>query len=93
LASRFRSKLADLGLPVVGGASPVRPSHIVVLDSTARGAVPWSAGNLHRHLADMGVRLSLRHGRLRFALHFYNAAEDVAKTLSLISDHLQGEAR
>lgn len=94
LASRLRSGLAELGLPLLGDVSPERPSHIVVLDLGAGGNLtPWSASDLHRKLASMGVKLSIRHGRLRFACHFYNAAEDVAKTLALIADHLHSEAR
>jgi selenocysteine lyase/cysteine desulfurase len=89
LASRLRSGLAELRLPLIGGAAPERPSQIVVVAPGAGGeTMPLPLSDLHRSLTSKGVKLSMRHGRLRLAFHLYNAAEDVTKTLSLVSDHL-----
>jgi selenocysteine lyase/cysteine desulfurase len=40
--------------------------------------------DLHGYLIENRVTSSIRHGRLRFAFHFYNTPEEVEKVLSLL---------
>jgi selenocysteine lyase/cysteine desulfurase len=43
---------------------------------------------LYDHLVANDVRLSIRRGALRFSLHLYNRAEDVARVLDLTKKFL-----
>lgn len=88
LAKQLASGLATLGLPLIGGCVS-ELSHVVVVGPRApEGASQHLLGQLYNDLKSKGVRMSMRHGRLRFAPHFYNTAEDVDKALSLVSDCL-----
>ena len=39
---------------------------------------------LHAHLLENRVKASIRHGRLRFAFHFYNTLDEVEKVLAML---------
>ena len=41
-------------------------------------------GALHQHLVANRVKLSIRKGALRFSLHVFNTARDVARVLELV---------
>ena len=47
-----------------------------------------NAQAIYDHLAANRVKLSIRHGRLRFAFHFYNTPDEVEKVLSLLRTKL-----
>jgi cysteine desulfurase/selenocysteine lyase len=42
------------------------------------------AARRHRALADAGVDLALREGRLRVSPHLFNSAADIDRTLALL---------
>jgi len=44
---------------------------------------------LYEHLEKNAVKLSIRRGMLRFSLHLYNNADDVAKVLELTRQFLK----
>lgn len=87
LAKNLARGLSDLGLPVCGGRAHPRLAHIVSVGDYAPGAAAYSAdgrlSELHAHLADNGVRHSMRRGLLRFAFHLYNDMTDVERVLTL----------
>lgn len=90
LAARLASGLLDLGLPVVGGPPGPHLGHIVAVGVAGSGrhdsADDPAMNDLHRHLLEHGVRLSVRRGVLRFSLHVYNDQADVERVLELVSD-------
>ena len=59
-----------------------------------RGTSAYGTGDelyneLYAHLEANGVKLSIRRGMLRFSLHLYNNADDVAKVLELTRQFLK----
>lgn len=85
LARRFTDGLLSLKLPMISGRVARHFSHVVVMGATDPDVVTQSLlQDIHDHLRDNHVKLSMRHGRLRFAFHFYNTAEEVDTVLSLV---------
>lgn len=86
LAARLAEGLAALGLPVCGAPRAPYRAQIVVVGSLGTGhdaADDARMQSLYDHLAANGVNLSIRKGALRFSLHLYNNAEDVARVIAL----------
>ena len=85
LAHAFTAGLLELNLPVMSGKVAKHFSHVVVVgkpDSDA--AMQARLRKIYDHLLKNHVKLSIRHGRLRFAFHFYNTLEEVGKVLALL---------
>jgi cysteine desulfurase/selenocysteine lyase len=86
LARRLADGLLQLGLPVQGGPSGPHLAGIVSVGRIGSGhdaSEDPEMEALHRHLADNGVKLSVRRGMLRFSLHLYNDDADVGRVLDL----------
>lgn len=85
LAARLASGLADLGLPVFGGAEHAERAHIVALgddlsdqhDAIGEGRLL----TLHRHFETARIRHTIRRGMLRLSLHYYNNVDDVSRII------------
>ena len=89
LAREFTAGLNALGLPVMSGKVPAHFSHVVVVGAIdPDAALQARLQDVHDHLAKNRVKLSIRHGRLRFSFHFYNTAAEVAKVLALVRERL-----
>lgn len=73
LARRFRTGLADLGIPAIPGDSPI----VTIIDEDNRST----------HLKSAGIVSTTRNGLLRFAFHLYNTTDDVDRTLKILSDN------
>jgi cysteine desulfurase / selenocysteine lyase len=87
LARQLASGLTALGLPLIGPNASRHASHVLSVGAkTPDDTTQAQLAALGDHLKSNGVKLSIRHGRLRFSLHVYNAAEDVDRVLSLIAD-------
>jgi selenocysteine lyase/cysteine desulfurase len=87
LARAFTAGVREIGLPVLSGKVPAHFSHVVVigmLDPDAATAARLQ--DVHDHLVRNRVKLSIRHGRLRFSFHFYNTGDEVATVLSLMRE-------
>ena len=85
LARAFTGGLLKLNLPVMSGKVDKHFSHVVLVgkpDPTAADKTIFQA--IYDHLAANRVKMSIRHGRLRFAFHFYNTMEEVEKVLALL---------
>jgi cysteine desulfurase / selenocysteine lyase len=87
LARDLANGLLNNGLPVVGGAPGPDTGSIVSVGSVGEGQHDTvddpAMAALYEHLTAHGVRLSIRRGILRFSLHLYNDASDVAKVIDL----------
>ena len=85
LAARLAAGFADLGLPVVGGASSRRRAHIVTVGKSGGGrhygADDPAMNALHAALNADGIRLAIRSGVLRFSVGVYNDESDVERVL------------
>ena len=85
LAARLATGLAELGLPVVGGAVSPRRAHIVTVGASGGGrhytADDPAMNALHARLNADGVRLAIRSGVLRFSVGVYNDDSDVERVL------------
>ena len=92
LANDLRRGLAGLGLPVCGGIEGGHLAHIVTVGNVGAGGHDTTSDArmqaLYDHLVANDVRLSIRRGALRFSLHLYNRAEDVARVLELTKKFL-----
>ena len=86
MAERLAAGLADLGLPVVGGAASPRRAHIVTVGASGGGrhytADDPAMNALHARLNDDGIRLAIRSGVLRFSVGVYNDESDVERVLA-----------
>jgi selenocysteine lyase/cysteine desulfurase len=90
LARTFTAGVRELGLPVLSGRVPAHFSHVVVIGALDPDAATRARlQDVHDHLVHNRVKLSIRHGRLRFSFHFYNTSAEVATVLSLIRDRVQ----
>ena len=92
LARALAQGFLDLGLPVSGGAPGPHLAHIVTVGKMS--ADHYGTGDdlfnrLYAHLEQNRVKLSIRRGMLRFSLHLYNNADDVARVLELTRDFLK----
>jgi len=85
LANDLRRGLAGLGLPVCGGVEGSHLAHIVTVGSVDAGGHDTTSDArmqaLYDYLVANDVRLSIRRGALRFSLHLYNRAQDIARVL------------
>jgi cysteine desulfurase/selenocysteine lyase len=82
----------ELGLPVAGGEPGPHLAHIVTVGAMRAahdGAGDERLQGLYEHLVANRVRLSMRRGMLRFSLHVYNDADDVARVLDLTREFLR----
>jgi selenocysteine lyase/cysteine desulfurase len=86
LAARLAAGLADLGLPVFGGAENAERAHIVALGSDLSdqhdAVSDTQLLTLHEHFEAARVRHTIRRGMLRLSLHYYNDSEDVSRIVS-----------
>ncbi|MDE0358089.1 MAG: aminotransferase class V-fold PLP-dependent enzyme [Gammaproteobacteria bacterium] len=86
VAGRLAAGFAELGLPVVGGASSPRRAHIVTVGASGGGrhytADDPAMNALHARLNADGVRLAIRSGVLRFSVGVYNDDSDVERVLT-----------
>jgi selenocysteine lyase/cysteine desulfurase len=87
LARAFTAGLLKLNLPVMSGKVDRHFSHVVIVGNTdPDAAMQARLQGIYDHLAANRVKLSIRHGRLRFAFHFYNTLEEVEKVLALLRE-------
>jgi len=97
LVRQLAGGLLALGLPVCGGEPDPHLAGIVTVGRIGAGghdsADDPGLNALSRHLADHGVRHSVRRGVLRFSLHLYNDAGDVARVITLAEDWLRRRNR
>jgi selenocysteine lyase/cysteine desulfurase len=77
LAERFRAGLTALGYEPVSGDSAIV-------------AVP-GLGHVADRLDAAGVKVAARAGGLRASFHLYNTADDVDRTLDVMSSALVGQ--
>ena len=87
LAESLASGLLELGLPVVGGAPGSDLVHIVSVGKSGGGrhdtADDPAMNDLHEHLAEHRVRLSIRSGVLRFSIGVYNDQADIERVVEV----------
>jgi len=87
LAARLATGLLDLGLPVAGGPPGPHLGHIVAVGQSGGGhhdtADDPAMNDLHAHLTEHRVRLSIRKGVLRMSVGVYNDDGDVDRVLEL----------
>lgn len=87
LAARLASGLLELGLPVAGGAPGPHLAHIVAVGESGGGrhdgADDPAMNDLHQHLTENQVRLSIRRGVLRMSIALYNTEEDMDRVVAL----------
>ena len=85
LARQLAGGLLELGLPVAGGAPGPHLAHIVAVGRSGGGhhdtADDPAMNDLHRHLTENGVRLSVRKGVLRMSVGVYNDESDVDRAV------------
>lgn len=85
LARAFTAGLQKLGLPVMSGKVDRHFSHVVIVGKPGPDAATEALlQKLHAHLLENRVKASIRHGRLRFAFHFYNTLDEVEKVLAML---------
>lgn len=84
-------------MPVCGGIGGAHLAHIVTVGSVGAGGHDMTSDTrmqaLYDHLVANDVRLSIRRGALRFSLHLYNRAEDVARVLELTKMFLDADRK
>ena len=85
LARAFTAGLIELGLPVMSGKVDKHFSQVVIVGRPgADAATETLLQKLHTHLFENRVKASIRHGRLRFAFHFYNTLDETERVIALI---------
>jgi selenocysteine lyase/cysteine desulfurase len=90
LARAFTAGLHTHGLPVMSGQVDKHFSQVVLAGkSSPDTATEALLQALHAYLFDHRVKASIRHGRLRFAFHFYNTRDEVEHVLGLIGAFLR----
>ena len=92
LAHQLANGLLSLGLPVCGGQPGPHLAGLVTVGSIGAGHDSTDDPTLNalsRHLLDHAVRHSVRRGVLRFSLHLYNDAGDVARVIELAGEWLR----
>lgn len=94
LATRLGGGLQELRLPVVGGEPGPHLAQIVAVGESGGGrhdgADDPAMNDLHQHLTEHGVRLSIRRGVLRMSLGIYNTAEEVDRVVELCRGWVRG---
>jgi cysteine desulfurase / selenocysteine lyase len=97
LAARLVQGLLELGLPVAGGPPGPSLGHIVSVGHSGGGhhdtADDPEINQLYQHLTANGVQLSIRRGVLRMSLGIYNNVADVDRTLELVREWADQNAR
>lgn len=87
LSAQLATGLAELGLALIGPAhGPARGSMVCIgaLGAGGHDSVDDPAlSSLHAFLTERQVRLSIRRGLLRFSVHAYNTAEEMAQVIAL----------
>lgn len=88
LTERMIRGLQEIGLPVFAAEPGVHRGHIVAIGS-AIGAQHDSTDDptmqsLYKTLSENGVRLTIRRGILRVAMHLYNSDDDVDRFLDIV---------
>ncbi len=87
LAARLASGMLELGLPVAGGEPGPHLAHIVAVGRSGGGrhysADDPAMNQLHDHLTQNGVGLSIRRGVLRMSVGLYNNEADIDRVLDL----------
>jgi selenocysteine lyase/cysteine desulfurase len=85
LARAFAEGLQKLKLPVMSGKVDRHFSHVVIVGKPGPDATTEALmQKLHANLLENRVKASIRHGRLRFAFHFYNTFDEVEKVLAML---------
>jgi cysteine desulfurase/selenocysteine lyase len=94
LAARLASGLLELGLPVTGGDPGPQLAHIVAVGESGGGrhysADDPAMNDLHQHLTENQVRLSVRKGVLRMSIGVYNTEDDMDRVIELCRGWLKG---
>jgi len=82
LAREMDAGLRAIGIPLVSGAVDAHRSHLVLagMRKSSKAALN-SMAQLAAHYAAQNIRVSQRHGRLRFSFHLYNTANEVQSVL------------
>lgn len=80
LVDRLVSGLTEAGLEVTSPHEGPARSTLVLADAGSRER----SAALHARLAEAGVDVALREGRLRFSPHVHNTAEDVERALEAV---------
>ncbi len=87
LARAFTAGMAELDVPVLSGKVGAHFSHVVLIGKIdADAATQPQLQDIYDYLTRNRVKLSIRHGRLRFSFHFYNTLEEVATVLALVRE-------
>jgi selenocysteine lyase/cysteine desulfurase len=86
LAAKLAAGLAELGLPVFGGAESVERAHIVALGDHLSDQHDATSDTqmlmLHEHFEAARVRHTIRRGMLRLSLHYYNDSDDISRIIA-----------
>lgn len=80
LVDRLVEGLDDAGLEVTSPREGPARSTLVLVDAGS----PERSARLHARLAEHGVDVALREGRLRFSPHVHNTAADVERALDAL---------
>jgi cysteine desulfurase / selenocysteine lyase len=95
LAEKLAQGLAELGLPVFCSGIDKGLSHIVTVGKLGEGGHAVTQDerlqNWSNHLKSRNVIHTIRRGQVRFALHLYNAPEDVERVLGMTKDYLAAD--
>jgi len=90
LAAHLAKGLHDLGLPVAKPGPYL--AHIVAVGESGGGrhseADDPAMNDLHRHLSENGVRLSIRKGVLRMSMGLYNTEREMDRVVELCREWL-----
>jgi len=94
LAAQLASSLLELGLPVAGGEPGPHLAQIVAVGESGGGrhygADDPAMNQLHGHLTQNGVHLSIRRGVLRMSVGLYNNEEDIDRVVALSREWVRG---
>lgn len=83
LSAALHAGLRELGLPLVSGAVEAHRSHLVLAGArNPSAALPPLMRELAGHYAAQGIRVSERHGRIRYSFHLYNTHGEVETVLA-----------
>jgi cysteine desulfurase / selenocysteine lyase len=78
LSRVLHAGLRELGVPLVSGAVEAHRSHLVLAGARTPGPdLRKLIGDLASRYAAEGIRVSERHGRIRYSFHLYNTRSEV----------------
>lgn len=80
LVARLHDGLADLGFSTLSPPQPGNSSGIVAIRTNDDAAI-------HAHLVSRGIHVMHQAGRIRFAIHGYNRAEDIDAALGALAEY------